>query len=236
MSAPNEATTRSLVRKLAEVMGEVDRVPKNGRNEFHKYDYATESDIVDAVRAGLASRRVLMLPNVVHTEWTTKGGKERICTITYRFTFHDGDSGESLSFDVLGEGQDSGDKATYKAFTGAVKYAILKTFLIPTGDDPEADGDPMPNKAGQRSKPEVPQQRRVPPQQSPTREPGSDEGPDALEREGAAIVAGARKATTQDELNVLKTRTLALPKGGPEYKAAAAELSAAHARISKGAT
>ena len=48
--------TRSLVRKLAEVMAAVERVPKNGRNEFHKYDYATESDITTAVRAELAKR------------------------------------------------------------------------------------------------------------------------------------------------------------------------------------
>jgi hypothetical protein len=28
----------------------------------------------------------------------------------------------------------------YKSSTGALKYALLTTFLIPTGDDPENDG------------------------------------------------------------------------------------------------
>ena len=31
------------------------------------------------------------------------------------------------------------EKAAYKAATGALKYALLTGFLIPTGDDPEAD-------------------------------------------------------------------------------------------------
>jgi hypothetical protein len=42
---------------------------------------------------------------------------------------------------MIGEGQDAGDKGPYKAMTGAQKYALMKTFMIPTGDDPEADED-----------------------------------------------------------------------------------------------
>src|SRR5262249_31856915 len=36
-----------------------------------------------------------------------------------------------------GEGLDGGDKAPYKAMTGALKYALLQSFLLATGDDPE---------------------------------------------------------------------------------------------------
>ena len=38
---------------------------------------------------------------------------------------------------VAGEGADVGDKAPYKAMTGALKYALLQSFLLSTGDDPE---------------------------------------------------------------------------------------------------
>ena len=38
-------TRGALAKKLAEVMAAVERVPKRGRNDFHKYDYATEADI-----------------------------------------------------------------------------------------------------------------------------------------------------------------------------------------------
>lgn len=140
---------RSLVKKLAAVMAEVERVPKNGRNEFHKYDYATESDITAVVRKGMSARHLIWVPEVKDTKWldtlTKSGGKERICTLTVVFRILDGESGESLTVGpILGEGQDSGDKATYKAMTGATKYALMKTFLIPTGDDPEAEAMPAP--------------------------------------------------------------------------------------------
>lgn len=126
-------------------MGEVERVPKSGRNNFHGYDYATEADIASAVRAGMAKRGVMLIPSVEKTDWTkvpTKSGEMRLCTLTVRFTLYDGDSGEELSYVVLGEGSDTGDKASYKALTGAEKYALLKIFLIPTGDDPEKDEPP----------------------------------------------------------------------------------------------
>lgn len=235
---------RSLVRKLAEVMGEVDRVPKSGRNNFHNYDYATEADIVAAVRSGLSARNVMMLPNVISTEWKeiqrAKGGIERLCTLKVRFTFHDGDSGETLDVEALGEGQDPGDKATYKAFTGATKYALLKTFLIPTGDDPEAEDDPAPSQRASRSKPQMPQRSatqapatKSAPLPNASREPGSDDGePDALERESASIIKAAEAAKTQADLSTLKPRAMALPRESPEYKAAARALTEAFGRIS----
>jgi len=40
---------------------------------------------------------------------------------------------------VAGEGLDAGDKAPYKAMTGALKYALLQSFLLATGDDPEEE-------------------------------------------------------------------------------------------------
>ncbi len=133
---------KGLVAKLAEVMGAVGFVAKRGRNEFHKYDYATEADISGAVRDHMAERSLMLIPSVEKTEWRKipgKNGEQSICTLTVRFSVMDGESGEKLEFVALGEGQDSGDKATYKAMTGALKYALLKLFMISTGDDPEGD-------------------------------------------------------------------------------------------------
>lgn len=45
-----------------------------------------------------------------------------------------------LTIASYGEGRDRGDKAPYKALTGALKYALIQTFLIATGDDPEHEG------------------------------------------------------------------------------------------------
>ena len=40
---------------------------------------------------------------------------------------------------VAGEGADPADKSVCKAMTSALKYALLQSFLIATGDDPEND-------------------------------------------------------------------------------------------------
>lgn len=121
-------------------MALIDRIPKTGRNEFHKYDYATEADITAAVRIEMARRQLMLTPSVVDSKAELIGEKKnRLVTIRVRYTLEDGESGEQRTFDMLGEGSDSLDKAFYKAMTGATKYAVLKLFLIPTGDDPEKD-------------------------------------------------------------------------------------------------
>lgn len=153
------AETRTLAKKLAKVMTRVQYIQKRGRNNFHGYNYATEADVADAVRDALAEQNVVMLPSVVEhsiREVTSrKGNAEFICMVVMDFTFVDGDSGETLTVRLIGEGQDSGDKAFYKAVTGTTKYAIMKTFLIPTGDDPEQDNgaeQSAPTRAAQSGK------------------------------------------------------------------------------------
>lgn len=142
--AAREAAPKTLVSKLAAVMAAVERVPKRGRNEFHKYDYATEADIVSVVRTELANRHVMLIPQVDNHERhdiTTKKNErgDPITILHMRFTFMDGESGESITLPWIGCGQDGGDKGVYKAMTGGVKYALMKMFLMPTGDDPEND-------------------------------------------------------------------------------------------------
>lgn len=134
---------KQLVSKLAHVMKQVQYIEKKGYNSFNKYKYATESDVQEKVREVLADQNVIMLPDVVeHTtreHQNRKGNVEYIATVKVNFTFIDGETGETLSIHSSGEGQDAGDKAVYKAITGAQKYAIMKAFMIPTGDDPESD-------------------------------------------------------------------------------------------------
>lgn len=135
---------KKLVSKLAKVMQEVKYIEKKGYNKFNRYKYATESDVSEKIREVLSELNVIMLPDVVENstrEHTNrKGHIEYIATVKVKFTFIDGDTGEELSIHSVGEGQDAGDKGYYKAITGAHKYALMKAFMIPTGDDPEEDG------------------------------------------------------------------------------------------------
>lgn len=142
--------TGKLAAALAEVIGAMNRVPKNGRNAFHKYDYATESDIMDAVRAELSRVGVAIFPSVGNVKVGEADPKDRggpVTTVELLVTFVHS-SGEAMTTRWFGQGQDKTDKGYYKAYTGAMKYCLLKTFLMSTGDDPEAtDGSGRPTHA-----------------------------------------------------------------------------------------
>jgi hypothetical protein len=132
---------KKLASKLAEIMGEIGRIAKGGTNSAQGYKYVMASQVADAVREKLAAKNVIMLPvgaDVVESG-RTPSEKQSLLTIRFTWRFVDGDSGETLDFQSIGTGADSGDKAPYKATTGAIKYALLTAFLIPTGDDPEND-------------------------------------------------------------------------------------------------
>lgn len=132
---------KGIWKKLAAVMGKVDRIPKNGRNTFHNYDYATEADITEAVRGIMAAEGIAFMPSVVSWERGERDAKGNALTrVQMEFTLADTESGETIVSTFWGEGQDNMDKGFYKAYTGAVKYFLLKTLLIPTGDDPEEAG------------------------------------------------------------------------------------------------
>src|SRR5262249_36188243 len=132
-----------LAAKLAKVMGAIGHIPKRGRNDFFGYDYATEADVADAVRAALVAEGVVMIPSVADVRerevLTRKNQKEVVTTVTMDVTFIDGDSGATFTFRMAGAGQDGGDKGIMKAISACVKYAQLKALSLPTGDDPEAD-------------------------------------------------------------------------------------------------
>ncbi|MGM0302151.1 hypothetical protein IGI66_001769 [Enterococcus sp. AZ048] len=148
MSDKVETASKNLMQKLVEIMNTVDRVPKNGHNDRQNYSYAQESDIKEVVRKELADRNVIMIPNELDKttkEIPTRNGSQQLVTLKIEYTLIDADSGESVKMIGYGDGQDSGDKAVYKAKTGALKYALTSLFMIPTGDDPERPLQPSKN-------------------------------------------------------------------------------------------
>lgn len=137
----SEAQGRALMaQKISEIVLAVSHVAKGGRNAFHNYDYATEADVLAAVRQAMAERKLALIPEV--TSWEVEkeeGSKDFITHVKLNFTLVDGDTGFWEVCPFAGSGLDRGEKGIYKAITGATKYFLLKLFLLPTGDDPERD-------------------------------------------------------------------------------------------------
>jgi hypothetical protein len=142
-----------LAAKLSQVMARVGYVQKGGTNSAQGYKYVMASDVADKVRTALCELNVIMVPVGVDvvSEGVTPKGTQTIVTARYTWRFIDGETGETLDIQTLGSGADSGDKHVYKSSTGALKYALLTTFLIPTGDDPENDsGDTTVARAAEK--------------------------------------------------------------------------------------
>ena len=74
---------------------------------------------------------------------TAKGGNLIYSILKMKYTFYASD-GSSVSAVVIGEGMDSGDKASNKAMAVAMKYAMFQVFCIPTEEltDPDAYSPP----------------------------------------------------------------------------------------------
>lgn len=136
--------TRTLHRKLAQVMYEADRIPKNGTAPaaMGGFKFVQAGDAADVIRKALAEQKISMIPTSIElidsAEHLTSSQKA-MTTVTVRttWTLTDGDSGESIVIQSMGAGADTGDKAIPKAQTNAMKYALLMGFLLSTGDDPE---------------------------------------------------------------------------------------------------
>lgn len=138
------AKPKGLHAKLAEVMAEAERIPKNGTApaQMGGFKFVQSGDAADFIRKALGTRGVSMLPTAVEVverrEYATKSGALMTeITVRQTWTLTDGESGETATIQSIGSGADTGDKAAPKAMTSAMKYAHLTGFMLSTGDDVE---------------------------------------------------------------------------------------------------
>ena len=139
-SASEAPVQLNLRQKLAEVRRRIGYVQKRGHNERNNYSYVTAADIAGSVGDILAELGVVLIPRLEDISYESAAGRgeaTRMARVVMAYTFADVDSGEEIIANVAGQGLDPGDKAPYKAMTGALKYALLQSFLLATGDDPE---------------------------------------------------------------------------------------------------
>jgi hypothetical protein len=126
---------------LARIMTKVGHVGKTRKNPQQGYQFRGIDDVVAACQEVLAAEGVVMVPFVVEREremLTTKsGGTMASVRLLVDHYFYAAD-GSSVTARTFGEAMDSGDKASNKAMSAALKYALTEALMIPTY---EADRD-----------------------------------------------------------------------------------------------
>jgi hypothetical protein len=127
---------------LPRVAADIRAVGKDQRNETQNYRFRGIDDLLNAVHEPLARHGVSILPTVVERiadERTTRNGAVMtVVVLTMDFTFV-GPAGDTLVVRTIGEAHDTADKATNKAMSAAMKYALILTFTVPTADMDDAD-------------------------------------------------------------------------------------------------
>ncbi len=141
---------QKILTKLHSIMSEVDYIQKDKTNTFQNYKYASEKAIKETLHALLVKHKVIFTVSIENTSRleyvNNKCNKGFLTDLTVNYSFYDVESGEVLKEKFVGTGDDGADKGTYKAITGAIKYILTSTFLIPTGDDPEDEKPATPSK------------------------------------------------------------------------------------------
>lgn len=126
---------RNVFQRMNAVMQKVKYLCKDDKVEFKttKYKAISEEKVTTAVRTAMVEEGLVIFPVEQHRE---RVGQITSVDTTYRL--QNIDNPDDYIFVVSsGDGADTQDKGAGKAMTYAFKYALLRTFAIPTGEDPD---------------------------------------------------------------------------------------------------
>lgn len=127
---------------MGRVIADVKPVPKDQRNEQQRFLYRGIDGVLASVGPALRKHGVFLTSELGSLESSTVlvGEKQRPMghvTLHARYYFW-GPRGDSIATEVAAEAMDAGDKVISKAWSVALRTALLQTFAIPT-DEPDAD-------------------------------------------------------------------------------------------------
>lgn len=134
----------NIYEAITAIMSEGYAITKEKKNTQQGFLYRGIDDVMNTFFPLLSKYKVFVVPEVLEehrNERTSKEGKALLYSILrIRYTFF-AEDGSSVSAVVIGEGMDSGDKASNKAMAVAMKYAFFQVFCVPTEEMPDPDAE-----------------------------------------------------------------------------------------------
>ncbi len=126
--------SRNLFQKISQVMKDVEYLSKDGEIKFGTTNYKaiSEEKVTSTLRTSLIANGLVILPVK-----QIAGRTGNVSTVNTEYKIIDIDTGQYEILASSGEGADTQDKGVGKAMTYAYKYMLLRTFAIPTGEDPD---------------------------------------------------------------------------------------------------
>lgn len=142
-----EEHKKNIFETIDLIMKEVPAIGKTKQNTKQNYKFRGIDDVMNKLQPIFAKYKLFVVPDVLEQtreeRKTSTGGTllYSICKIKYTFYAEDGSHVEAT---VIGEGMDSGDKASNKAMAVALKYALFQVFCIPTEELKDPDNEKVP--------------------------------------------------------------------------------------------
>ena len=136
---------------IGDAMRKMNAVSKDSINQTQGFKYRGIDAVMNALYPVMSELGLFIVPEVLEqtreerTSVKTYNNTEKKTTLLYsilkiKYTMYAPD-GSNVSCVVIGEGMDSGDKASNKAMSVGLKYAAFQLFMIPTEEmvDPDAE-------------------------------------------------------------------------------------------------
>ena len=124
----------NLHQRLGKAMQKVTYIQKDKKPGM-RYSIVSHDVVTAKVRPALLEAGIVYYPTSVQYEQI---GNRTQCAMTIRFVNID-EPVDFIDVETFGYGIDDQDKGPGKAMSYAVKYALLKTLGLETGDDPDMD-------------------------------------------------------------------------------------------------
>jgi hypothetical protein len=135
------------------VMNDVQGVSKKDKNLAQGFNFRGIDAVVNAVGPAFRKHGGFLVPKVINKTAsilpTKNGGSMNAVALEVEFAIY-GSEGEPITGLVASEAFDSGDKATAKAMSVALRTFLLQALLLPTD---EADPDSQSYEIGQHTLP-----------------------------------------------------------------------------------
>ena len=137
---------------IPEAMRRVGAIGKDSTNKQQGFKYRGIDAVYNALNPVMSELGLFIVPEILEHRREERETEKQIngqavksllkySILTIKYTMYAPD-GSNVSCVVVGEGMDSGDKASNKAMSIGLKYACFQLFMIPTEEtavDPDAE-------------------------------------------------------------------------------------------------
>lgn len=138
----------NIYEKIAAIMRDVQYLAKDDHVKFGQTSYKalSEEKVTSIMRAELMKYKLVVFPV---EQSASRSGNISHVDVKYRMVNVENPE-EYIEIASAGDGADTQDKGSGKAMTYAFKYMWLRTFALPTGEDPDKiSSDELDAKAAQ---------------------------------------------------------------------------------------